>query len=257
MNEQPIDQRILRYLDEEMPPDEMTQFETEIRTNSDLKEAFSAEVLMRYTLQQMKKEEESLQKQISKGGEEAKQIRPLWQKPSFLLGIAAAIVLLVIFLPPLLEDKSNLDDLIAEYDNFAPRHTYSNTMGKGDQRDSLIKAVYHLFDIAPPYESAIQGLQELYNLEPDNTSHRFYLAFCYFKENQYDQAIQLLENWPEGAKYQDRADYVLVGAILKRNPEVQPDDITQATLILNKMANDSEHDFQKRAQDILKALSLR
>ncbi|MEM7373818.1 MAG: hypothetical protein AAF587_34665 [Bacteroidota bacterium] len=256
MNNQTIDQRILQYLNEEMSSEEMDQFEQDLNTNPDLKEAFNAEVVMRYTLLQMGEEEKTLQRQIQETQISNKKIRPIWRHPYSIPGLAASVacLFLIYLVFPQEDHGAQLEQLLAQIENAPFQHTYSNTMGQQDSRDSLVKVAYDLYDQKAPLKSTIQAFQDLHELEPDNLSHRFFLAFSLYKDKQYDPAIALLQDWPEGADYEERAEYVLVGAILKRNSSVLSDDILQAKSILIEITNNPEHLFHKQAKEIMDAL---
>jgi len=257
MNSPEIDERISRYLNEEMTSEEMDLFEDTLKRDKSLQHAFKVEALTRYTLKQMYHEEKELKEIISEISTEPAKVLPLWQKPGFLIGVVAAILmLLVLVFYPQTDPRNQIDTwLSSNFDQFDFANPESNLKGDATRDSSLITDAYNAY-ARKDYNVAILAFRKLHEIAPENTQHRFFLAFCHFRIEQYEQAIDLLRDWPsEDKTYNDKAEFLLVGALLRKNKKIKPRDLTETQSILERIQSDPEHLYQDDAAHILEILT--
>ncbi|MEM7370026.1 MAG: hypothetical protein AAF587_15575 [Bacteroidota bacterium] len=207
-------ERIARYLDQEMSPEEQQEFEADLKTRPDLEQAFQQrrKLAASIWLTGRDQERESLgalgDELLALGRPETLPeieipsedippspiLTPLWRRFVLPLSIAATILLLVLVIPRWLQpDKMSSQELFAaNYDPNALALSFDSGLKRGDgaSSDSLIQHIEGAF-LADQHNHAIPFLERLQTQLPGNASVRYYIAVALLQDGKHAQAAPI------------------------------------------------------------------
>lgn len=243
MNETELE-KIGKYLDNEMTPQERSEFELQIANDDDLRtyiqlyssidktmsmeNASPKENELRQTLQQMNR------KYFAEGGKVVQGSFKKW------LAIAASVIILVtagIYF--LSSGKTSPEKLYAQFAN----HDALNIQLRGNKTDSLAQNAAIAFN-KRSYAEALPLLEQYISLQPDDIQMKFSLAVSYLETGNYNAADTIFSNIASGpTAYAATAQWYMALSALKQN------NIVKCRTTLNSIPETSS--FITKAKELL------
>ncbi|MEP7255835.1 MAG: hypothetical protein ABI666_08650 [Ferruginibacter sp.] len=246
MNETELE-KIEQYLNNEMTPQERTEFELQIASDEALRNyiqlydtidktmkvenTFPNENELRQTLQQMNR------KYFAKGGKVIQSSFKKW------LAIAASVIIVVtagIYF--LSSNKTSPEKLYAQYAN----HDALNIQLRGNTTDSLAQNAATAFN-KKSYNDALPVFEQYISLQPDDIQMKFSLAICYLETGKNKEADSIFLNIASGqTAYAAPAQWYQALSALKQK------DIVKCRTVLNSIPQASS--FFTKAKELLEKL---
>lgn len=229
-----ITDKIERYLNDEMQPQERTDFELQLQNDGALKNNFDLYNSINNTMkaEEVSDEENKLaaslqqlnRKYILQGGKLKQGNFKKW------IAAAAAVLILVFGAIYFLDDKNmSAEKLYAGYAKHAPLKIQL----RGNIADSLAGMAADKFNNKQYYE-ALPMLQEYVKQQPGDIQMNFSLGICYLELNRFTDAEQIFSTIATGqTAYTETANWYLALTALKQK------DIVKCKSILNSISQTS------------------